>query len=239
MSVATGQMSTSLPLRATSLVPGAPRVPQVNLLPPEIRASRSLRKIKRVLLLVLVLIVAAAVAAYLWSTLQVAAADREVAAEQADTTRLLNAQKQYAEVPQVLSDLAAAREARTVGMSTEVLWTLPLQQLVATKPPGVAFEEIVMSGSTPMLLAAAPINPLAHQGTAMLAFSGRSLLVPDTAAWIESLELMPNFTDAYVTAMSITEEDLDGTLSVFYRVTGSVQVSEEALAGRFTDSEEG
>jgi len=239
MSVSTGQMPTSMPLRATSLVPGAPRVPQVNLLPPEIRASRSLRKIKRLLLLVLVLVVAAAVAAYLWSTLQVAAADRELAAQQAETTRLLNAQEQYAEVPQVLSDLAAAREARTAGMSTEVLWALPLQQLVATKPPGVAFEEIAMSGTTPMLLAAAPTNPLIHQGTATLAFTGRSVVVPDTAAWIESLEAMPNFTDAYVTAVVVTEEDLDGALSVFYRVSGSVQVSEDALAGRFTDPVEG
>lgn len=239
MSVATGQMSTSLPLPATSLVPGAPRVPQVNLLPPEIRASRSLRKIKRLLLLVLVVVIAAAVAAYLWSTLQVSAANRELAAEQAETTRLLDAQQQYAEVPQVLSELAAASEARSVGMSTEVLWAVPLQQLVATRPLGVAFEEILMSGSTPMLLAAAPTNPLTHQGTAMLGFTGRSLVAPDTAAWIESLEAMPNFTDAYVTAVSITEEDVDGTLTVFYRVTGSVQVSEEALAGRFTNSEEG
>jgi Tfp pilus assembly protein PilN len=213
-------------------------VPQVNLLPPEIRASRSLARLKRVLALFPVLALVLGGAGYYWATTQVSAANAELEEAQAESTRLLSAQLEYAEVPQVLSELESARQARLLGSSTEILWTPYLAQLVATLPPGVAFEEISMTGATPMVLGAVPASALAEQGTATLTFVGRTPVVPDIAAWIEALETIPDFSDVYITAASINEEDVDGALVSFYRVSGSVGVGEGALAQRFVEQED-
>jgi hypothetical protein len=218
-------------------VPGAPLVAQVNLLPPEIRASRSLAKVKRLLALILVAVLGFGVLGYFWATIQVADANEELDSATAETTRLLNAQMEYSEVPQVLGDLDAATQARLLGMSTEVLWAPYLTQLMTTRPPNVVFESIVLTGATPMVAAAPPINPLEGTSVATLTFTGRSSVVPDTAAWIESLETIPNFSDAYVMSLEITEKEVGGTLTSYYEVIGSVQVTEDAYALRFVEDD--
>lgn len=216
-----------------------PSVPQVNLLPPEIRATRSLARLKRLLALVLVLVLVLVGAGFFWSTLQVASANDELAEAQAETVRLLDAQKEFAEVPVVLGDLEAAKNARIVGFSTEVLWTNTLVALALTAPPGAQFEQITLLGDTPMAWSAPSANPLLEErpvGT--ITFVGRSSTYTDTAAWAAALESIPGLADGYVSALAIQEEDVDGTLTSYYQVTGTVNVLESAYAGRFTPVEE-
>lgn len=221
------------------LVPGSPSVPQVNLLPPEIRASRSLAKIKQLLLLVLVVVIGVGVLGYFWSLTQVEAAENELAREEAESTRLLNAQKEFSEVPQVLGELDRATQARLLGTSTEILWAPFLTNLITTAPRGVAFEEVIFTGATPMFPATLSSNPL-HRGeyVGTMTFTGRSLQVPDTAAWIESLETVPEFTDVFVSSMEITERDENGSLIAYYEVLGTIQVTTDALANRFVEEPE-
>lgn len=237
MSTVTAPVPLSVPVAA--LVPGLPAVPQVNLLPPEIRASRSLARLKRLLLLLLVLVVVLVGAVFFWATLQVSAANSELAAEEVETARLLDAQKEFAEVPLVLADLTAAKDARIVGMSTEILWSQTLVSLVATAPEGISYEEVAMSGDTPMAWAAPSANPLNERGVAAISFIGRSPKYVDAAAWITALEAIPGFADVYVTAAAIQEEDLEGNVSTYYQVTGSVNVTDALLAERFVVEEEG
>lgn len=237
MSIATAPGTTGLSV--ATLVPGVAPVPQVNLLPPEIRASRSLAQLKRVLLLLLVLVVALVGAGFFWATLQVSSAQDELAAEEAETARLLEAQQEYAEVPLVLADLEAAKDARIVGMSTEVLWADTLVAFALTAPAGASFEEIAMVGDTPTTWAAPPANPLVDRGVATITFVGRSATFVDVSAWMTALESVPGLTDAYVTSVAIQEEDVDGTLSSYYQVSGSVNVTEAAHAQRFVVEEEG
>lgn len=221
-----------------ALVPGAPRHPQVNLLPPEIRASRSLRRVKRLLVIVLAATVAVAGLAYLWAANEVRVANAALEAAEAETARILAAQKEFAEVPQVLDQLAMATEARALGTSTEVLWRDYLDDLVASAPDDVAFESIDMSGATPMVAAEEWANPLLSEAPTVLAFTGRAIKVPDTAAWIDALEEIPNFVDAYVTSVAIAEEDADGDKSSYYEVSGSVLVTRDAYASRFAEQQE-
>lgn len=222
------------------LVPGAPSVPQVNLLPPEIRASRSLATLKRVLALVLVAVLALGVAGYFWAGLQVQAAEEALAEQEQESTRLLNAQREFAEVPQVLGQLERATQARLLGTSTEVMWAPFLRSLMATAPRGVAFEKIEFFGSTPTAQLTAPSNPLLleDQYLGTLAWVGRSATVVDSAAWIEGLESIEGFTDAFVTSVEIGERDVNGTMVPVYEVIGSVQVLPEVLANRFVEQPE-
>ena len=218
------------------IVPGAPSVPQVNLLPPEIRASRSLARVKRFLVLLIVLVLVLAGGGYYWAMTEVDAANDELAAQEAETTRLLNAQKEFAEVPQVLGALERARTARILGTSTEVLWAPFLRQLMTTKPAPVSFELVTFSGATPTTANSLSSNPLAAASIGTVAFQGRSPVLVDTAAWIESLESIPGFVDAYVTSMEISEEEVAGQPLAFYAVSGTVSVTSETLAGRFLES---
>lgn len=220
-------------------VPGAPPFPQVNLLPPEIRASRSLSAIKRVLALALVGVLVLLGATYAVIALQLAAAEDELADAQAETARLLAAQQEYAEVPQVLGQLDDATTARRLGMSTEILWREPLDKLVGTLPPGVFLTSVRVTGQTPVQAAPFSTNPLLGQSVATIEFTGRSLTLPDTSAWIEALETIPSWQDAFVTSVAVTE-GTTGSMSgvTYYENTGTVQVTADAWALRFEQTEE-
>lgn len=222
-----------------AIIQGAPVVPQVNLLPPEIRASRSLARVKQVLALVLVGVLAVAVAGYFWASGQVRSAEANLAEKQEETTRLLNAQKEFAEVPQVLGQLDLATTARQLGTVNEIMWAPYLRQLITTAPPGVAFEQILYSGATPMAANPLSANPLlAGEYTGTLTWIGRSMSPVDSAAWIESLETIDGFTDVFVRAVEIGERDVNGEMTPMYQVSGSVQVTPEALANRYAESED-
>lgn len=233
-------MSATKPQRGGGVVAGAPAWPQVNLLPPEIRASRSLRAVKRILALVLVGVIALAAVVHVAVQLQLDATRDELADAQAETQRLIAAQREFAEVPQVLSQLDDATTARTLGMSTEILWRDPLTMLVATLPPGVRISSVVVTGATPVQQPAWTTNPLREQSVATVEFTGIAPLLPDTAAWIEALESIPTWRDAFVTTAAITE-GTEGSLTgqVYYEVTGTVQISQDAWALRFDTAEEG
>lgn len=211
--------------------------PQVNLLPPEVRAARTLRVVKRWLGISLVFVVVLLAGVFGLSLLRLGIAETELAAAQADTATLQNEEKKYAEVPAVLTALEAAETVRELGMSTEVSWKPYLDAVTAVLPAEVSLKTITYTGATPETPAATPASPLLKPSVGVLQFSGRSLTLPDTAAMIDALNSVPGFSDAWVTAAAITEAD--GT--VFYEVESSVQVTDVAYAHRFvvTDEEQG
>lgn len=210
-------------------------LPQVNLLPPEIRAFRALGRIKRGLAFGLVAVLLLAALAYLWAMLQVSSASRELADSQADTVRLTDQQQQYAEVPVVLGQLNTLRTAREQGFSTEIEWTPYLKAIFAVMPEGVSISSIVVSGATPMLAPAPASDPLQAPSVTRIEFTGRSATLPDTGGWVDALNSIPGFSDAWVSSATVAEDENYG---VHYEVVSSVQVSDLAYTNRFA-SEEG
>src|SRR5690625_4921480 len=104
----------------SAVAPGMPLSARVNLLPPHITAKRKLQALQRLLLLV-ILAAFVASAAGVWWTLQIKiSAEQDLADAQAETQRLLAAQAEYSEVPQILGDLDIVRAARDMGMGTEI-----------------------------------------------------------------------------------------------------------------------
>ena len=209
-------------------------LPQVNLLPPEVRAARGLKVIRRWLMVGLVVVALALAGVYVLTLTARGAAEAERAEAQEDTVALQAEQERYAEVPLVLAALTEAELARLIGMSTEVEWSPYFDAITAVLPPGVSLETIAMSGATPVMLPAPPASPLMSPSVGQLQFTGRSLTVPDTAAWMNALESIPGFSDAWVTTTQLTDEAGD----VFYSVTSTVQVDQQAYSGRFAPTEE-
>lgn len=213
---------------------GAPPWPQVNLLPPEVHAARTLGRVKRWLAFILVLAVLAAGGVVALGILAERSAQAELAVQQRTTETLLEEQRQYAEVPVVLSQLEDIRAARELGMSTEVLWRDYLAAIAATAPEGISIE--TFSGVVPGPAEAPPtvVNPLDVAGIGTLTFSANSRTVPDTAAWIDALAAIPGLKDPWFTTAVFTE----GEEGAYYSVSGTVQVDATALAKRFADTEE-
>ena len=209
-------------------------LPQVNLLPPEVRAARGLKIVRRWLLVGLVLVAVLLAGAYAYSLMERGGAEADRTAAQDETAELNREQEKYAEVPVVLAALSEAELARQVGMLTEVSWKPYFDAITAVLPAGVSIETITMSGATPVLLAPPPESPLYSPSVGQLSFTGRSVTLPDTVAWMDALNAVPGFTDAWVA--SSVRADEEGLL--FYAVTSSVRVDASAFELRFFETDE-
>ena len=207
-------------------------LPQVNLLPPEVRAARGLRVTKRWLLISLVVTIGLCVGAFGMALISGATAAGELAEAQDETLRLENEAAKYAEVPQVLNALEQARSARSIGMSTEVQWRPYLDALTNVLPANVRIENISATGATPMVAPAPPTDPLQKPSVGQLAITAHSVTVPDTAAWVDSLNSIPGFGDAWVSSATVTEDD-SGT---YYTVSATVQLTDATYSHRFDSS---
>ncbi len=208
-------------------------LPQVNLLPPEVRAARGLRKTKQWLVISLVVTLLVAVGVFGLALISSATATSELVQAQEETARLQLEQTKYAEVPQVLGVLEQTKSARELGMSTEVQWKPYLDAVAAVLPANVNIDTFQVTGATPMVPPAASGNPLQEPSVATIQFSARASTVPDSAAWIDALNSVPGFADAWLSAAAVTEDET----GIYYTVSGSVQVSELAYSNRFDATE--
>ncbi|AEE46125.1 PilN domain-containing protein [Cellulomonas fimi] len=208
-------------------------LPQVNLLPPEVRAARGLRTTKRWLVISLVLTVVACVGGFGFALISAAAAATELADAQAETTRLEQEQAKYAEVPEVLDALDQATLARTVGMGADVLWKPYVDALAAVLPAGVSIDTFTVTSNEPTATPVAPADPLQAPSAGQIMFTARSVTVPDSAAWLDGLESVPGFSDPWVSSVMVTDDE-SGT---YYTVTATVQFTEAAFSHRFDATE--
>lgn len=206
-------------------------LPQVNLLPPEVRAARGLRNLKRWLGLALVLVLVLCIAAFALAKLSKAAADDELSSAKADAQRLQVEQQKYAEVPRVLNALQSATTARALGMSTDVAWASYYAAITAVLPTDVSIDSLAMSSSSSGSTgAAATPNPLQAPSVGQIQFTGRSTTLPNTAAWIDALDAIPGFADAWASSATIAQS---ANKTTYYSVTLTVQVTSAAYTHRF------
>jgi len=196
-------------------------LPQVNLLPPEVRAARGLQQTKRYLVMALAATLVLCVGVVGWSKIEKSSADSDFQSAQDDTTRLLNEQKKYADVPKVLSALGNTELARQIGMGTDVDWQAYVGAITAVLPKDVSIDTLTVTGNTPMEAAKAGVeDPLQPQSVGTISFTGRTVTVPDTAAWIKALNSVPGFAGAWVSATQVAGDDHGD----YYSVASSVQL---------------
>ncbi|MBO3085550.1 fimbrial assembly protein [Cellulomonas fengjieae] len=204
-------------------------LPQVNLLPPEVKAARTLRHVKQWLVVVLLLVLAMAGVMYAFALLSRTSADSALADAQGEAAQLKSQEAKYAEVQPVLDGLRRTTETRTVGMAPEVLWKPYLDAISAVLPQDVSITtfSVVQGG----LVAPPPTSPdaLTAQGVATVQFAARAKTLPDSAAWTEALNTIPGFYGASTSSDTLGE--IDGVVA--YEVTSMVQVDMAALARRF------
>jgi len=198
-----------------------------------VRAARSFGAVRRLLIFGIVMSVVVAGGLAALGVLQVASAQRALEEEQARTAQLLAQQAQFAEVPKVLGALRDAEDARTYAMATDVLWAPYLRAIAAVLPEDVSIDKLTIETEAPLLPLAPIQNPLVDTGVARITFATRSADVPDTTQWLDALDSLPGFRDAFFTSHLITEKDG----SVFYEVETTVELDATVHSGRFVPAE--
>lgn len=207
--------------------------PQVDLMPPEVRAGRRLKHVKRILALVLLGVVAVSAVGYAGALVAASSAAADLESVQQETARLTAEQAKYAEVPKVLGDISQVETARRLGTSTEILWTPYVNALRAVTPAGVSIDNLVAVGSDPLRQAPAAANVLAGPSIGSIQFTAKSLTMIDTSDWLDALDGVPGLGDAWFSTETIS--DAGGV--TFYQVSATVQITTTALANRFASTE--
>lgn len=227
--------ATKAPSRASGPGLGASSLPQVNLLPPEVRAARGLVNVKRWLAIALVIVVVAIGLVYVLAMLARNSAENTLATEQARTAELQTEVAKYDEVPRVLANLARTKDALQLGTSTEIQWKSYLDAITAVLPEGVSIDSFIVSQTTPWMAAVGPQDPLVTPGVANISFTVRATTLPNTAAWLDALDAIPNLSSPTLSMASLTAE----TGEPYFAITTNVQVDATAVVPRFADPEEG
>ena len=215
---------------------GAPLLPQVNLLPEEIRTRRTLGTVRRwtaASLAATALVVAAATGA---AVVERGIAEDELAQADAETTQLIAQQQPFSDVTTVRTEVASVTDARAAVLAGEILWSAYLDAFVAMTPDGVRISGLDYLGATPVAPAPAPADPLVAAGVGSLTFTAVAREIPDTATWAEALETVPGYSDARISSAELTDH-AGGEFR--YTVTGSVQVDVAALSHRFDSTSDG
>lgn len=221
----------------------APRLPQVNLIPPEVgqrRARSRQRAIALLLLLMFVLLMGGL--AYWILTLKADAEERLADAEERNADLQAEAAS-YSEVPVVRSLLANITEARAYAGATDLNFNDFLGQIGAVLPDDVVLDTITISKVGLITNANPPSGPLARPSIGTLTFSGSSPTPIDAAALSDALETALGLEAVRITtstrALDEGFETDAGDGDVIYLLNGTAQITIEALSDRFAPEDRG
>jgi Tfp pilus assembly protein PilN len=219
---------------AASAALAAPAMPQVNLLPTEVRQARALGVVKRWLVasVGVTALAVGTVAAVAQLSQQDAAS--QLAQADAEAAGLLAEQRPYTEVTAVRAELESVRAARGYALGGEILWSDYLGAFEAVAPAGVKIHTLDYAGATPVTAAPTSGDPSVAPGVGTLTFTAQATSLTDTADWADALDAVPGFADVRMTTTTLAD-----VATVRYEFTGTIQVEAAALAHRFDTETEG
>ncbi len=228
MSVSFRKSSTQVEEQADSPFRSVYQIPRVNLLPQEIEDERRFRRIQIGLGAATLAVAAVVVGGFVLAAASASSAEDDLAAETARTSALQAEQAEYAEVPLVLGQVEAARNAQSTTMVTDVLWYQYLNRFAATYPSNLWLSDLTIS-LTDAATAGTAVDPIATPGIGNIIFTGTGKEHPDTAAWLDVLGETPGLADPYYSTTSRGE--IEGQVVVDSSV--SVVITPDALSHRF------
>lgn len=212
---------------------GAPPLPQVNLLPPEVRSRRALGRTKARLAVGLALLLLGLAVAYVFASFAKSQAATDLADAQDEAQRLVSRQAEFSEVPLVKGQIGFAEQALQLAMANEVLWPKYLLAIQAVQPPEVSLAQLTTEMPGPSGAWIPSASPLDGPSVGSIGFTAQARTLPDLAAWMDALDGIAGFND--VTLSTATMTDDEGVVS--YEISASIQVDESAFEGRFSVTE--
>jgi Tfp pilus assembly protein PilN len=204
--------------------------PRVDLLPPEVRASRKRDALVRRLVVTLVIVIALMIAAVGGSAFFAIQSQQALAAEQAKTLELAQQQQKYGVVKQVQSQIGLTEAAQQVGASTEIDWNQFLAKAKATLPQGVTLTGISIDSASPLAPYQQSTIPLQGTRVAAVTLDVTSATLPDLPTWLRALAKLPGVADTAPGAVTLSEGGA-------YTATATIHLNESAYDNRFNTKE--
>lgn len=204
--------------------------PRVDLLPPEIKAARKAKAVRRGLafgVLGALVVVSAGIVFASWLAAQ---SQEKLSDAQARTATLLAEQTKYVEVRKVQEAVDTAIDARELGASTEIDWRSYLESIRAILPGDVTIDSVVVDSASPLVPYQAPSAPLQEERIGTLRLTLGSPSLPAVPEWLNMMKTLPGFADA--TPDSITQSDTGA-----YVVELTMHINEAAYSQRFASTE--
>lgn len=202
-------------------------LPQVDLLPPEVRAASAVRVLQKRLGIGLIGVAAGVVVAIGAASVYSLASGALLLSEQGKTDTLLAEQRRYIEVRWVQQALVAVVDAERVGSWTEVQWRDYIKAIQASLPQGVAITSTTIASASPIEEFAQGMGPLQNPRIATVTFTADSPALPSVPQWLDGLASLPGYAGANPDSVTLNAE------TGVYSVALTLQVNASALAGRF------
>lgn len=218
---------------------------RVDLLPEAVAAADRLRRVRLSLVGVVAVLAVALGGAYVVVHGEASEAQEDLAAEQAQSTRLQAAQERYAQVPALLSAIDQVTAARAQAMSTDVLWYRYLADLSQRIPDGVGVDalSVTMADAATSATSATSTSetsaPATSEGVAAtrtslgavtLTTTGR--VQPDAADLLDVLSATPGLGDAWVDSSTRSAGEDGGAVTISSRA----DVTTDALSHRYDET---
>jgi hypothetical protein len=199
--------------------------PRVDLLPPEVKASRRNDAIARRLVLALGVVILLVIGGILGSTVLAAQASAGLAAAQGETQSLVLQQQKYAKVRAVQTQIALTQAAQQVGASTEIDWAPFLGRVKGTLGSGLSLTGVTIDSASPLAAYQQSSVPLQGPRVATVTIDVTATRFGDVAPWLTRLGTLPAVTDVMPGATTL---DASG-----YTASAIIHVDESAFDQRF------
>ena len=179
--------------------------PRADLLPPELKAARQGRLLRRVMSIVAAGVVLIVIAAVATVTVQAGSAQSKLSAAEARTNELLLESGKYSEVRSVQNQIDMTTVARQLAATTEIDWRAYLLAVRASLPSDVTIEAISIGSGSPWVDYEQSIVPLYNPRVASLTLSLTSPTLPAVPMWLTNLRTLPGYADAHPGSVTRTE----------------------------------
>jgi hypothetical protein len=206
----------------SKLVLGGP--PRVDLLPPEVKASKGAAAIRRRLLVGVVAVVILSVAGYSVVTFGAVSASNRLSEAQEETTSLLAAQNEFVAVRDLqgrVTSIDAARLAASVG---EIDFYSYANAFFSIMPKGSSLS-LGFEASTSTLTIAQPTLPIEGPRIATVTLKLTTKNLNQAAQYLSDVETFTGFEDGEADSTKLS----DGT----YETTLTIHLNTDALRNRF------
>nr|WP_221382800.1 PilN domain-containing protein [Actinoplanes polyasparticus] len=197
---------------------------RANLLPEEIRAGRSARRTRFLLIGAVLAVIAVMAGWYLYAVQQVTTAQDNLTMATVQVQRVQNDKKKYSGVTGTINDVKAVEQDLKTLLGTDLPWATNMDDLRAD-----AAEADVQIGTISGSLSEAPAAATAATPVgvvAALSIAGTASDRKHVAAFLDELATHPGFTDPYLTTTTLENKRVAYTLT--FKLTSA------ALCGRFT-----
>lgn len=192
---------------------------RVNLLPPEVRSRRQIRRITRAIIAAAVVVIVVLVGVYVLQIGRLNSAKDNLAAQKAQNATLsaqVASLQRFAELKQELTNKQQTVQQLTTNL---VLWSGVLRNLSMVIPSDVYVTAV--SGNI-QLATTSTASPSGLVGT--IQFQGIATNYPAVALWLTRLQEVTGWANAWIT--SGTKNDTDNTITF----SGSIDLTPQATS---------